>query len=137
MVGMNFGGVTSDPRRCGAGHMMTQVTRPNGSRWVCPFCLGGVVKDVANRAGVVTVNDYLATVEGGGGDPGRLARKAADAGAKLLACAADQFGEADAANARKVVRDLAKRRGVPTADVMRWPLEQLAGALDEMATAAA
>jgi hypothetical protein len=136
-LGMNFGGVTSDPRRCGSGHMMTQVTRPTGSRWVCPSCLGGVVSDAATRAGTVTVNDYLATVEGGGGDPGRLARRAADAGAKLLACAAELFGEADAASARKVVRDLAKRRGVPTADVMRWPLEQIAPALDEMATAAA
>lgn len=112
-------------RNCAAGHGMTAVVRAGRVRLVCLECLGAALGGAAARREGVTVNDFLASLDGGGGDHPRLPARDAEAGAALLQAARELHGDPDGACARKVVRDVARALDRPAKEIMQWRLRRL------------
>jgi len=133
MVVSVFAAGNVPPPSCPQGHPMARVSRDTGFRPVCVKCLSAAIDGAAARSAVVTVNDYLAGL--GAGRRASLGKRDADAVQTIHEAAQELFGEADAGACRKVVRDIATRRGVQSTEVMGWAVTKLAGALRELAAA--
>lgn len=114
------------PRTCGAGHLMTRVTRGSGVRDVCAVCVAGALAGAAARAARVTVNDYLLGLDEAADAHPRLARADADAAAAVRQAAAEVYGGGGAVDCRKLVRVVAKADRVTAAEVMGWELPKFA-----------
>lgn len=109
--------------RCPSGHVAVCVTRGFALRRVCPECLSAALKVVESRE--ITVNDYLARLEGDGCPP-KVSASEARAAEEMFRASLELHGDQTAGSLRKVVRAAAKSAGVTSAEAMKWTLKQMA-----------